>query len=280
MPTLTGIYDLMLKLILLLLALLLPQQEETAQLQVLWDQKPVITTGETIEISVVFTGADQEATLLPLAVKNFSSELISSRSSYNSDNGLINRVWQIQLKPLSIGSARINEIQVELASSETSSEPKLLTWPEITFQVEKPFSFLDYWPALLAIALATLAGGGYLFWRQRLERQNSSLPSQQEALRIKITAEIDHYKIRAQWTKVVDKSMQGISHEIFPERIFARLIEEELETISKDHPEFPAAYRLWEETRYGGFEPGKQEANFAVKTYRQIVAEKQRKEKK
>lgn len=267
----------MMKLTLMFLLLLFQQDAVETALQVATDSRPVLETGEYVNLNISLTvGRDKSqysVVLLPLDVEGF---LVKSVSSNTSTAGSVFDVprqitFHVTLEALETGNGILNEIQVELSPPGDDNKGELLTHPGFTAQIIAPFPWGDYIPWIIGGALVAVSGI-ILYFRffNRFEKGAGSKLSPEHQRRNSLLVKMDEHKIRGEWDKIVEVAYNAILEENFSKNkrgiaAGVTISSDDIERLTEQWPDFPAVYRLGEEVRYGGYQAQKQEAVFMIK---------------
>ena len=263
----------------LLASLLFTVQSAEPQITVQRDERPAVDAGELLHLAVTVDLPAEDSTttvsLLPLGLQNFRLAGIDQRAEKLPGKNVRRHLFAVTLEALDAGPGTVDELQIEVTAADT--EPQLLTWPGFTIQIQRPFRLLDHWLWLVGIGLVLATGAVFMLRRSNKQRDSAIEHDPERERRDRIMKEIERLRIRAEWRKIIEQTFAALLREAAALRGTAlhgeRLSEDDVQTLAKRWLEFPAAYRLGEEVRYGGFEPDQKEAGFMIGVLRAAFAD-------
>jgi hypothetical protein len=263
--------------ILLLFAL---NQGQQAEMAVRWDDVTAITAGESISVEVNIELPPEiiqaQVRLLPLQLENLRM-VDSSQSAVApfAGDGRSHR-YQFALEAIEPGDAIVGEFQAELVLPGEDAEPVLLTHQGFSLKIVKPPKITDIWPWILLVAVILIAGVLLVLMRRRAQPDRREFLSPEDKRKQRMLKDIDELRLMGEWKKVVDLSYGALLIELSGMRETqesVRLSSDRIRELAEHWPDFPAAYRLGEEVRYGGYLPSKREAVFMAELLNDVLSD-------
>jgi hypothetical protein len=265
----------MMKLLLIFLMLLSPQELNEQALVVESDSPPVLEVGDKVSLNIItivpVEKSQYSVTLLPLDLEGFRLESMTSNTT--TEGSVFDSPRKVSffvtLEAAEVGNGVLNEIQVELTPPGEDSNPELFTHPGFTSQIIRPFPWHVYLPWIIGGVLLALMGI-FIYFRYFASSGKDEGPrlSPAEEKRLATVKRMDELKIRGEWSKLVEVGYNAIIEENSSrESINSKVTfsQEDIENLTANWPDFPVVFRLGEEVRYGGYQPQKQEAAFLIR---------------
>ncbi len=220
--------------------------------------------------------ASADVSLLPLDLHNLRKTSVDTavQQTFTAGGEKTTRWFRITVAPLRPGSASVGEVSVQIVQEE-GGEPLVLSTSGFSLSVIEPFDWGPVLPWLAASAVALFAALLITFFALRRRRKRMMRTAGEPGdERLRILDELDRHLRMGDSRKAVDTAFDVILKGLAGQHTATeRLTRRQLEQLSHRWPGLPVAYRLGEETRYGGYEADGREAGFIVNLARKILEE-------